>query len=111
MLPVPVFSAPVLALIARVFGELPRLDLAGQWLVVELCETRLADPRDFITAKNVTQITGYKSTKVGQLIRDKVIASEKDGAKIQSPRRISRNSLLSFQISGVVRSHRIAAAE
>jgi hypothetical protein len=104
----PETSPSVLALIARVYGVLPPLDLAGQRQIIRDCEKRLAEPRDRITIRDTMDLTGYGLTKVRTLIiRDKVIASEKDGDKVQSPRRVSRDSVLAYQIGCVVRAHRI----
>jgi hypothetical protein len=108
MPPQTVLSPTALALVLRVYGELPPLDPAGQWEVSQLCTQRLADRREMLNAHQVAELLGCKLTKVGDLRRTGLLPSSKSGTSVQSARRFPRDGMLLYQLGCVVRAHRIA---
>ena len=104
MPPTTVLSPNALALVARVYGELPPLNDAGIWKVARACDARLAEPRQYINAKRVCEVIGLGLTKVGELKRAGEFVFQKSGQSKQGACRYCRDSVLRWQISEIVRT-------
>jgi hypothetical protein len=110
MLPSIVLSTTTLALVERVYGKLPPLNDAGNWKIARACDARLAEPRQYITAKRVCELIGLGLTKVGELKRAHAFVTQKTGKSVQGACRYCIDSVLRWQISEIVRTDKVAEA-
>jgi hypothetical protein len=104
MLPSIVLSPTTLALVERVYGKLPPLNDAGNWKIARACDARLAEPRQYINARQVCEVIGLGLTRVGELKRAGEFVTQKSGASKQSACRYCRDSVLRWQIAEIVRT-------